>query len=312
MSTELTLSELDERIAAKRENIRELVEQAAAYSGAGDEDLAADRIAEQEQELAELSTSAPPCCGNRRRGRADRPGAPPQIITRSSSAALGLRSPDSFLAPEDFVAVAVDDPQRDRLGRPSRDRRGDDRGGHVGSPDLDFPQDRSFSTASRSHELDPERLRTKHAWLRPWFWLVLPIEMGLPSLARLAVEHEEGVHFELSGEVEADATAGLERDRPRHMRPIVSDFVRARLVLPAARLVIGPIAEFADQRLGLGLYSFHSRAPARRPGDHVGPLMPLRQLVHKFASCATVAVVRRPKGRRQTGYRRIDRPGVGV
>ncbi len=54
MSTELTLSELDERIAAKRENIRELVEQAAAYSGAGDEDLAADRIAEQEQELAEL------------------------------------------------------------------------------------------------------------------------------------------------------------------------------------------------------------------------------------------------------------------
>jgi hypothetical protein len=54
MSTELTLAELDERIAGKRENIRELVEQAAALSGAGDEDLAATRIAEQEQELAGL------------------------------------------------------------------------------------------------------------------------------------------------------------------------------------------------------------------------------------------------------------------
>jgi hypothetical protein len=54
MGTEFTLTELDERIAAIRENIRDLVEQAAAYSGAGDEDLTAERIAEQERELAEL------------------------------------------------------------------------------------------------------------------------------------------------------------------------------------------------------------------------------------------------------------------
>jgi len=37
-----------------RENINELVEQAAAYSGAEDENRTADRIAEQGQELAKL------------------------------------------------------------------------------------------------------------------------------------------------------------------------------------------------------------------------------------------------------------------
>jgi hypothetical protein len=47
----LILAEIDERIAAVRENVRELVEQAAAYSGAADEDLVSRRIAEQEAEL---------------------------------------------------------------------------------------------------------------------------------------------------------------------------------------------------------------------------------------------------------------------
>jgi hypothetical protein len=54
MSDAAKLIELDERIAVIRENIRELTEQAAAYSGASDESLAADRIAEQEAQLAEL------------------------------------------------------------------------------------------------------------------------------------------------------------------------------------------------------------------------------------------------------------------
>jgi predicted ATPase len=49
-----TIIELDERIAMIRENINELVEQAAAYSGAEDENRTADRIAEQEQKLAKL------------------------------------------------------------------------------------------------------------------------------------------------------------------------------------------------------------------------------------------------------------------
>jgi hypothetical protein len=54
MSTWPTITELDKRIAMTRENINELVEQAAAYSGAGDEDRTADRLSVQEQELARL------------------------------------------------------------------------------------------------------------------------------------------------------------------------------------------------------------------------------------------------------------------
>ena len=49
-----SLVELDERIAEVRDNIRELMEQAAAFSGAGDEARAADRLAKQEALLAEL------------------------------------------------------------------------------------------------------------------------------------------------------------------------------------------------------------------------------------------------------------------
>jgi hypothetical protein len=48
------LAEIDQRIAAIRDNLRQLVEQAAAFSGAADESRAADRIADQEARLAEL------------------------------------------------------------------------------------------------------------------------------------------------------------------------------------------------------------------------------------------------------------------
>lgn len=48
------LAEIDQRIAIVRANLRELVEQAAAYSGAADEARNADRIADQEARLAEL------------------------------------------------------------------------------------------------------------------------------------------------------------------------------------------------------------------------------------------------------------------
>ena len=51
----LNLAEIEQRIAAVRENISELIEQAAAYSGAADEELASRRIAEQEA-LLELLT----------------------------------------------------------------------------------------------------------------------------------------------------------------------------------------------------------------------------------------------------------------
>jgi hypothetical protein len=49
------ITDLDARIAALRENLRELVEQAAAYSGAGDEQLTSQRIADQEAELELLT-----------------------------------------------------------------------------------------------------------------------------------------------------------------------------------------------------------------------------------------------------------------
>lgn len=54
MADAATLAELDAAIAVIRDNIRELVEQAAAYSGAADEERNADRIAAQEAKLEEL------------------------------------------------------------------------------------------------------------------------------------------------------------------------------------------------------------------------------------------------------------------
>jgi hypothetical protein len=50
----LSLLELEERIAIIRDNIRQLVEQAAAFSGAEDEARNADRIAQQTEELERL------------------------------------------------------------------------------------------------------------------------------------------------------------------------------------------------------------------------------------------------------------------
>jgi hypothetical protein len=49
-----SLSELEQRIAIVRDNIRQLVEQAAAFSGAGDEARNADRVAQQTEELEKL------------------------------------------------------------------------------------------------------------------------------------------------------------------------------------------------------------------------------------------------------------------
>ena len=54
MASSAKLTELDQRIRAVRENIRVLTEQAAAYSGAADEERTADRIAEQDALLTKL------------------------------------------------------------------------------------------------------------------------------------------------------------------------------------------------------------------------------------------------------------------
>ena len=47
----LSIAEIDQRIAAIRENLIELIEQAAAYSGGAVEELTAQRIADQEAQL---------------------------------------------------------------------------------------------------------------------------------------------------------------------------------------------------------------------------------------------------------------------
>ncbi len=52
--TNPTLTDVEDRIAVLEDNLHDLTEQAAAYSGAGDEDRTADRIAEIEQQLDAL------------------------------------------------------------------------------------------------------------------------------------------------------------------------------------------------------------------------------------------------------------------
>ena len=54
MNGTLSLAELDDRIAILRDNLRQLVEQAAAASGSQNEERIADRIAQQTEELDKL------------------------------------------------------------------------------------------------------------------------------------------------------------------------------------------------------------------------------------------------------------------
>jgi hypothetical protein len=50
-----SIQEIDARISTVRENLRQLVEQAAAYSGNADDELISRRIAEQEAQLEILT-----------------------------------------------------------------------------------------------------------------------------------------------------------------------------------------------------------------------------------------------------------------
>ena len=54
MAGKKSLTELDAEIAAVRDNLRQLTEQAAAQSGAADDELAAERIGQQEALLDRL------------------------------------------------------------------------------------------------------------------------------------------------------------------------------------------------------------------------------------------------------------------
>jgi uncharacterized small protein (DUF1192 family) len=54
MNGTLSIAELDDRIAILRDNLRQLVEQAAGSSGAQDEERTSERIAQQTEELDKL------------------------------------------------------------------------------------------------------------------------------------------------------------------------------------------------------------------------------------------------------------------
>ena len=51
----LNLAEIDERLSVVRDNLRDLIEQAAAYSGAADEERMTARIADQQAKLDQLT-----------------------------------------------------------------------------------------------------------------------------------------------------------------------------------------------------------------------------------------------------------------
>jgi len=51
----INIADIDDQMAVARETLRELIEQAAAYSGAADDDLVAPRIADKEARI-ELMT----------------------------------------------------------------------------------------------------------------------------------------------------------------------------------------------------------------------------------------------------------------
>jgi hypothetical protein len=54
MANASSLAEIDKRIQIVEDNLRELIEQAAAYSGAADEERNAERIADQQAKLDAL------------------------------------------------------------------------------------------------------------------------------------------------------------------------------------------------------------------------------------------------------------------
>jgi hypothetical protein len=54
MADPAVLADIDKRIQIIEDNLRELIEQAAAYSGAADEERNADRIADQQAKLDAL------------------------------------------------------------------------------------------------------------------------------------------------------------------------------------------------------------------------------------------------------------------
>jgi hypothetical protein len=66
MSNGLSLDQIEDRIAIVRDNIRQLIEQSAADSGAANEARNADRLAQQQAELESLSKQRDEMLKNRK------------------------------------------------------------------------------------------------------------------------------------------------------------------------------------------------------------------------------------------------------
>jgi len=66
MSNGLSLDQIEDRMAIVRDNIRQLIEQSAADSGAGNEARNADRLAQQQAELESLSKQRDEMLKNRK------------------------------------------------------------------------------------------------------------------------------------------------------------------------------------------------------------------------------------------------------
>jgi hypothetical protein len=56
MAGDMDIQEIQERLEIARENLRQLTEQATAFSGAADEERNSDLIAEQEAEIDRLKS----------------------------------------------------------------------------------------------------------------------------------------------------------------------------------------------------------------------------------------------------------------
>jgi hypothetical protein len=67
MADPATLADIEKRIQIVEDNLRELIEQAAAYSGAADEERNADRIADQQAKLDALLKERDALLGSTRR-----------------------------------------------------------------------------------------------------------------------------------------------------------------------------------------------------------------------------------------------------
>ena len=66
MSNGLSLDQIEDRMAIVRDNIRQLIEQSAADSGAANEARNADRLAQQQAELESLSKQRDEMLKNRK------------------------------------------------------------------------------------------------------------------------------------------------------------------------------------------------------------------------------------------------------